>query len=810
MRFKVKSLKLNLKGKLFAASAGIGILAIIIALAAIIGLNSVASSSDRIHDMAAIRYQTAQLKYLQMQQWRYYQNFVFTQDQSLVTKAHELNSQFDAVLADLRNKVPLAKQRALDDFITIHNEWVDLSDNVAATYSNASGGSDIVKLVTDWDELGLKLDQQIPNLEVYSQQDMDATNASGLSARDLTFKILIGIVVIALIAAAAIAIVLSRDISNRTSRLSRALKKIAVGNLTEKIESDASDELGEMTKSYNEMQSYLSDLSSATDRIAKGDLSVRIEPKSNEDVLSKSFVQMASNIKSTIDDVKLKIEYLNQIPSMIAVVSPDYKILFLNKIGEQVLGKKQEEYIGQSCTALFCSKNDACDGKTCAGAKAFKKNEVVVEDSNAINSDGTAPVRCTAAPIHDNEGKTIGCVEYIQSISVEKNSIARMTDVATRLSKASIELSSASEQSGSATNQIASVSQQIAKGSEEQTRGIGEVKGALDSLSKDIDLVYTGSQEQAGIIQQASEVVKKVAGAANNTASGAIEAASFATQAAQVAKQGSVMLGKTIEGVKRINSSIQDSTKAISELGKYSEEIGNMISVIDDIASQTNLLALNAAIEAARAGDQGRGFAVVADEVKKLAERTSKETKEIAIVVGNVRKGVSQSVKVSNDGAKLAEEGSSMANEAGESLNRIMDVVNRMASQIEQISKAAKDMTGAADEMVKITDGLNTITGQNLNAVRRMSVSKNTVGDSTNTVAATIEENSAATEQMSASAEEMSAQVQQVVMATQSLAKLARELEKSVGHLDFTENSSDSESDLAAVASQEKSQIPVV
>ncbi len=94
---------------------------------------------------------------------------------------------------------------------------------------------------------------------------------------------------------------------------------------------------------------------------------------------------------------------------------------------------------------------------------------------------------------------------------------------------------------------------------------------------------------------------------------------------------------QTIEGMNRIAQVVQESAKTIQELAKSSDQIGEIIGVIDDIADQTNLLALNAAIEAARAGEQGRGFAVVADEVRKLAERTTKATKEITDMIKGIQ-----------------------------------------------------------------------------------------------------------------------------------------------------------------------------
>ena len=358
--------------------------------------------------------------------------------------------------------------------------------------------------------------------------------------------------------------------------------------------------------------------------------------------------------------------------------------------------------------------------------------------------------------------------------------VQKVEDSSWALASASSELTTSSEQSSSATNQIAGVSQQIAKGAEEQTKGINGVRTAIDELSKSIDMVATGSNQQTSSVEQAVDIVKQVSGAAEQTASNAQEAANSATNAAEVARQGTNTVEKTIEGIAKIHTSMQDVSRKIAELGKHSEEIGNVIAVIDDIAAQTNLLALNAAIEAARAGEQGRGFAVVADEVKKLAERTAKETKEIATLVNAVQKGVSESINAATEGAKQAEDGSKLANEAGTALNHIMDAVNSMVSQIEQISAASEEMSASASEMVKVIDGVSKVADSNSKIAKQMEHAKTQVSDSANIVAATIEQNSAATEEMSASTEQMSAQVQQVVASAKSSSKMAQELQQAV------------------------------
>lgn len=590
----------------------------------------------------------------------------------------------------------------------------------------------------------------------------------------------------------------TRIISKNIKRIAVVANKLALGDIKQKVNVKSSDETGEMAKALTNVVDYLWEMSQAAEKVASGDLTVQITPKSDNDTLSKNFGKMVENLKSMIEDVRQKVEYLNQIPTSIIVVDPDYNVLFLNRVGARAAGKKSEDCIGKKCFNLFSTGD--CNTEKCAVSQAFRSNKVVTSETIAKLSTGDLPVRYTGAPIRDSDGKIIAATEYILDISKEKAAVAKMTEISENLAKASEELKAASEQSGSATEQIASVSQQVARGAEEQTKGISEVNSAIGELEKAIALVNNGSKEQAKAVEQTAGIVQQVSSAAEQTATSAQEAAKAASQAAEVARQGTETVEKTIEGIRKINSSMGDVANKVAELGKHSEEIGGMIAVIDDIAAQTNLLALNAAIEAARAGDQGRGFAVVADEVKKLAERTAKETKEISSLVRTVQKGVSESIKASVEGAKQAEEGTNLANEAGTALDQILDAINSMTSQIEQISAAAEEMSAAASEMVKVVEDVSKIAEQNLLVTKQMADSKAKVSESASTMAATTEENSAATEQMSASAQEMSAQVQQVVTATLALSKMAGDLKQAINLFGLSNQESTSSDNKSSVS----------
>jgi methyl-accepting chemotaxis protein len=358
--------------------------------------------------------------------------------------------------------------------------------------------------------------------------------------------------------------------------------------------------------------------------------------------------------------------------------------------------------------------------------------------------------------------------------------VGQLKESAKQLSSASDQLAIAAKQSNDSTQQVAVSSQEMAKGAQEQSINAQETAKLIAQFNEAITKLDSGATEQAAGVQKAVTAITVVANTMSQVALNAGQAAQGAKLAAESANIGANKAVATLSGMDKIKVSTGEVAKKITELGARSAEIGKIVAVIEDIAAQTNLLALNAAIEAARAGEQGRGFAVVSDEVRKLAERASAATKEIAELISSVQKGVNEANQVMSAGSSAVEVGYNMAVEAGNSLDQILKAASNVNSEIEQISSKSQQVNDATNELVKIIDGVGKVTEQNTDTTKQMSVNAAQVSKSVETVAGIAEENSAATEEVSASAQEMSAQVEQIVASAQTLKDMAATLEKSV------------------------------
>lgn len=169
-----------------------------------------------------------------------------------------------------------------------------------------------------------------------------------------------------------------------------------------------------------------------------------------------------------------------------------------------------------------------------------------------------------------------------------------------------------------------------------------------------------------------------------------------------------IKLRFSINGMNIIVGRVRQTAQTIGALGECSDQIGQIVGTIEDIADQTNLLALNAAIEAARAGEQGRGFAVVADEVRILAVRTTKATREIGEMIKSIQKETRDAVKMMEEGVVEVEKGAIASQRSGQALEEIMGRINEVTLQIHQIAMAAEEQTATTGEVAtniqQITD----------------------------------------------------------------------------------------------------------
>jgi methyl-accepting chemotaxis protein len=216
-------------------------------------------------------------------------------------------------------------------------------------------------------------------------------------------------------------------------------------------------------------------------------------------------------------------------------------------------------------------------------------------------------------------------------------------------------------------------------------------------ISEDIGSSAASQQHDLDLT---SDLMQRLANSMEHVAVSATDAAESSTIAAKTAQEGALAVNNTIQGMNRIRTNVQTTSKKIKSLGEKSLEINAIVEVIDEISAQTNMLALNAAIEAARAGEYGRGFAVVANEIRTLAERSGEAATEIAELVKSIQNETNEAVTAMEESTGQVEIGVRLADDAGRALSEIQSVINKAANLIQEISLSAKEHAQSTQQMV--------------------------------------------------------------------------------------------------------------
>ena len=368
-------------------------------------------------------------------------------------------------------------------------------------------------------------------------------------------------------------------------------------------------------------------------------------------------------------------------------------------------------------------------------------------------------------------GQTIGGLNAL--VAQVRGSVAAVNQVGEQ----SLQLAG---QISGATQAVAQTIQQVAHGSAQQAEQVTTASTATAEMTQTIDAVAKAAQEQGRALQRAVELAQGIADRNQQVEQVARQVVSGAEQNARQAQEGSRALADALGAMQRVRTLVEETVVTVRGLGEQSQRIGRIVEAIEGLTEQTNLLALNAAIEAARAGEAGKGFAVVAEEVRKLAERSSQATQEIAQMIAGVQGAVEQAVAAMGESAAAVEQ-------MGEQAQGMQAVFTAIESGVTQIVERNRELLSTLEEIARRSGELRTrmeetaaIAEENSAAAVELAGSAGQVRDVIQAVTAVSEQNAAAAEEVSSATEEVATQVGEVAAAAQQLVELGRQLEAAV------------------------------
>jgi methyl-accepting chemotaxis protein len=356
------------------------------------------------------------------------------------------------------------------------------------------------------------------------------------------------------------------------------------------------------------------------------------------------------------------------------------------------------------------------------------------------------------------------------------NIIGQVQQSAQEVLRGTKELALATEQQAKTNEQIAMVIGQVAEGSQNQSQDIHRGQEAMHQLVSAIEQIAAGARSQAVQIDNVVNLTQSMIEMLNGTVKAVDEITVKEKDNVKQAKRGLEIVNLVVENMAEVQNEIDETLQNSTLLEQGSQQIGEIVRVINDVADQTNLLALNAAIEAARAGEHGRGFAVVADEVRTLSDRVRNSSNEIGAIIQQLIKTIGDTVVNITKSTELINKGSELANKAQASLSSIVSSATESGIALDGVANTNAELMTKSKEVEEAMMSIIAISQENSSAAEQMSADSSEVFRLIEAVAAVSEENAASSEEVAASAEEQSASSEEVFAQADALRSIAENL----------------------------------
>ena len=328
----------------------------------------------------------------------------------------------------------------------------------------------------------------------------------------------------------------------------------------------------------------------------------------------------------------------------------------------------------------------------------------------------------------------------------------------------------------------ASVAQgQLDEGIQEQARIVEEATSKVETLTEAISTIAASAEQQTRSLDETSLAVSNMASSIEEVTAQVDSLSSISTETSRTAERGGTSIETIVDGMHTIRTTINDLANDIRQLGANSEQIGDIVKVIDRIAEQTNLLALNAAIEAARAGEHGRGFAVVASEIRKLADGSVQATKEIAGHITSTQAVISEVVGAMDRLTDRVEESTNSTSLASGALQEIVSAVLTANNQIAEISGVTRAMSANSYQVIRQIEEITKSVSLNLKATQSMSRQSDDVSKAFSDISSISQQNASSVEVLTYVNKEVTDAAQRMLGSVDQMNDLAGEIDNRLG-----------------------------
>lgn len=550
----------------------------------------------------------------------------------------------------------------------------------------------------------------------YNKQEAETMQASNQSQSQLSSILMIGIAAGAAIIAILIAVLVTRGITRPVGKLVEAANKMAKGDTSIVLNNNSKDEIGVLSKAFNEMVDSVRKLVADANMLSEAAVAGKFESRADAEAHQGDYKKIVEGVNATLDTVVEKMFWyeglLDSIPFPISVTDNELNWTFINRPVEQLMRVQRKEVLGAQCSNWNAN---ICNTEQCSVERLRRGQlQTLFEQQGMYYQADTSYV-------YNTNGEQVGHIEIIQDVTAKarvsaysEREVEKLGQNLRQLKEGRLHLEYSVDEGDDYTKKEHEFFEQVAQNFNEAVNTVAayitELTGVLGrlaegDLTQEIETEYKGDfvalrDSINRIVWSMNDVLLNIRQAADQVASGSIQVSSgnqavsqgateqassieeLSASIAQIAEQTRTnaeyarksnensLLGK--KEAMEANQQMSEMLKSMAEINESSENIYKIIKVIDDIAFQTNILALNAAVEAARAGAHGKGFAVVAEEVRSLAARSAQAAKETAdLIEGSIRK---------------TESGTKIANATAEALGKIVTSVEGAVKLGEEIA----------------------------------------------------------------------------------------------------------------------------
>ncbi|HEU4888561.1 MAG TPA: ABC transporter substrate-binding protein [Thermoanaerobaculia bacterium] len=377
--------------------------------------------------------------------------------------------------------------------------------------------------------------------------------------------------------------------------------------------------------------------------------------------------------------------------------------------------------------------------------------------------------------------------EQLSSTETTSSSVTQIDQSINNVRRSMEELSANAEETSTSVLQMSASIEEVSRIADTLSEFVEQTSSAIEEMIASIHEVASNTESFSSFATQTASSMVEMNATTEEIRNSAQRSSELARYVTDAANEGRSAVGGTVDGMRKIQMSVDEAKVALAELAERSQEIGDIVRVIDDIAGQTNLLALNAAIIAAQAGERGRGFAVVADEIRDLSERTSVSTEEIRTLIQNVQKGVGRAAEQMTLSADRVADGVGLTARASQVLDKILELTDRSTSSISEIARATEEQargssaaTAAIEEVTKMVQQTATASQQQSQTSGKIGQQASMVRDYTKHLKRAMSEQETGSRAISRAMENIMGLVQTVLESTSILAAESAAIVKSM------------------------------